>query len=47
VSARGLDLSQPDGAQKLYWRLKHAARVACTHGNRVGLVSILCCTWSP
>jgi UrcA family protein len=37
VSARGLDLSQPDGAQKLYWRLKHAARVACTHGNRVGL----------
>lgn len=37
VSAAGLDLSQPGGAQKFYWRLKHAAQVACTHGDRVGL----------
>jgi UrcA family protein len=37
VSTQGLDVSQPRGAQKLYWRLQHAAWVACTHGNRVGL----------
>ena len=37
VSTQGLDVSQPGGAQKLYWRLQHAARVACTSGNRVGL----------
>jgi UrcA family protein len=37
VSTQGLDLSQPAGAQKLYWRLLQAARVACTNGNRVGL----------
>lgn len=37
VSTQGLDVSQPHGAQKLYWRLQYAARVACTHGNRVGL----------
>ena len=37
VSTQGLDVSQPRGAQKLYWRLQHAARVACTQGNRVGL----------
>jgi UrcA family protein len=37
VSTQGLDVSQPRGAQKLYWRLQHAARVACTRGNRVGL----------
>jgi UrcA family protein len=39
VSTAGLDLdlSQPAGAQKFYWRLEHAARVACTHGYRVGL----------
>ena len=37
VSTQGLDVSRPDGAQKLYWRLQHAARVACTSGNRVGL----------
>jgi UrcA family protein len=37
VSTQGLDVSQPAGAQKLYWRLQHAARVVCTHGNRVGL----------
>jgi UrcA family protein len=37
VSTRGLDVSQPSGAQKLYQRLQEAARVVCTHGNRVGL----------
>ena len=37
VSTRGLDATQPGGVQKLYWRLQNAARVACTHGNRVGL----------
>ena len=37
VSTQGLDASQPGGAQKLYWRLQHAARVACTSGNRIGL----------
>jgi UrcA family protein len=37
VSTQGLDVSQPRGAQKLYWRLQYAAQVACTHGNRVGL----------
>ena len=37
VSSEGLDLSQPAGAQELYSRINYAARVACTHGNRVGL----------
>jgi UrcA family protein len=37
VSAQGLDVSTPGGAQKFYWRIKHAARVACTDGDRVGL----------
>jgi UrcA family protein len=37
VSAQGLDLGQPDGAQQFYARLEHAARVVCTHGNRIGL----------
>jgi UrcA family protein len=37
VSTEGFDLSQPSGAQKFYERLKHAAEVACTHGNRVDL----------
>jgi UrcA family protein len=37
VSTQGLDLSQPAEAQKLYWRLLRAARVACTNGYRVGL----------
>ena len=37
VSAQGLDLHQPAGAQAFYARLKHAAEVACTHGNRVDL----------
>ena len=38
VSSQGLDLSQPADAQKFYTRLKQAAQVVCTHGNRVGLV---------
>jgi UrcA family protein len=38
VSTQGLDLSQPAGANEFYTRLQHAARVACTHGNRVDLV---------
>ncbi len=37
VSTQGLDLSQPAGAHEFYTRLQHAARVACTHGNRVDL----------
>jgi UrcA family protein len=37
VSTQGLDLSQPDGADRFYARLKQAARVVCTHGNRVDL----------
>jgi UrcA family protein len=37
VSTQGLDLSQPDGVHRFYMRLKQAARVVCTHGNRVGL----------
>jgi UrcA family protein len=38
VSAQGLDLSQPADAQTFYTRLKQAAWVACTDGNRVDLV---------
>jgi len=37
VSTQGLDLRQPAGAQEFYTRLQRAARVACTHGNRVDL----------
>jgi UrcA family protein len=37
VSTAGLDPSQPAGARELYARLQKAARIACTHGNRVGL----------
>ena len=37
VTTRGLDVRQPAGAHELYSRLKHAARVVCTHGMRVGL----------
>jgi UrcA family protein len=40
VNARGLDLSQPAGAQELYARLQHAAEVVCTHGMRVDLVPL-------
>ena len=37
VSTTGLDPSQPTGARELYARLQRAARIACTHGMRVGL----------
>lgn len=37
VSTQGLDLHSAAGAQEFYGRLKHAADVACTHGNRVDL----------
>jgi UrcA family protein len=37
ASAHGLDLSQPAGAKEFYVRLKYAAYVACTRGDRVGL----------
>jgi UrcA family protein len=38
VSRQGLDLTQPADAQTFYTRLKNAAWVACTRGNRVDLV---------
>ena len=41
VSTQGLDLGQPAGAHEFYRRLRHAARVACTHGNRVDLAPAL------
>jgi len=37
VSAKGLDLRQPAGTQEFYGRLKKAAWIVCTHGNRVDL----------
>ena len=37
VSAKGLDLRQPAGAREFYGRLKKAAKIVCTHGNRVDL----------
>jgi UrcA family protein len=37
VSRKGIDLSQPAGAHEFYGRLQHAARIVCTHGNRVDL----------
>jgi UrcA family protein len=37
VSTQGLDLRQPPGAHEFYTRLQRAARVVCTHGNRVDL----------
>jgi UrcA family protein len=40
VSTQGLNLSQPADAQTFYKRLKDAARVVCTDGNRVGLVPL-------
>ena len=40
VSAQGLDLTQPADARTLYTRLKNAAYVACTNGNRVDLVPV-------
>jgi len=38
VSTQGLDLSHPADTQTVYTHLKRAAWVACTTGNRVGLV---------
>ena len=38
VSTHGLDLSQPADVQTFYTRLKNAAWVACTRGNRADLV---------
>ena len=40
ASADGLDLSQPAGARKFYFRLKNAADDACTRGDRVGLAPV-------
>jgi len=40
VSAQGLDLSQPADARTFYSRLKNAAWVACTRGNRVNLAPV-------
>jgi|SRR5580704_10919785 len=37
VSTEGLDLSQPADVQTFYTRLKNAAWVACTRGDRVNL----------
>ena len=37
VSTKGIDLSQPADARRFHARLEHAARVACTSGDRVGL----------
>jgi UrcA family protein len=37
VSAKGLDLRQSAGAREFYGRLKKAAQIVCTHGNRVDL----------
>jgi UrcA family protein len=37
VSTRGLNPGQPAGARALYSRIKHAAQIVCTHGNRVDL----------
>src|SRR6266436_1629254 len=37
VSTQGLNLRQPAGAHEFYGRLKKAARIVCTHGNRVDL----------
>ncbi len=40
VSSQGLDLNHPVDAQTFYTRLKNAAWVACTRGNRVNLVPV-------
>ena len=37
VSTQGLDLSRSADTRTFYSRLEHAARVACTSGNRVDL----------
>jgi UrcA family protein len=38
VGTLGLDLHRPTDAQTFYVRLRQAAQVACTHGNRLNLV---------
>jgi UrcA family protein len=38
VSAAGLDLSRPADVRTFYSRLTTAAKVVCTHGNRVDLL---------
>jgi len=40
VNARGLDLTQDEGARKFYRRLEFAAWVACTHADRVALAPV-------
>jgi UrcA family protein len=40
VSPRGLDLNQPADAQTHYRRIEQAARIVCTHGDRVGLAPV-------
>lgn len=40
VDARGLDLTQEEGAQKFYRRIKYAAWVACTRADRVALTPV-------
>jgi UrcA family protein len=37
VTTQGLDMAQPSGVRALYQRIRVAAQIACTHGNRVGL----------
>jgi UrcA family protein len=37
VSTQGLNLRQPADVHEFYTRLQRAARVVCTHGDRVGL----------
>ena len=40
VSAKGLDLTRVTDARTFYTRLKNAAWVACTRGNRVDLLPV-------
>lgn len=40
VSTQGLDLNRPADAHAFYTRLKNAAWVACTRGNRVNLAPV-------
>jgi UrcA family protein len=40
LSSQGLDLNQPAAAHEFFTRLKHAAEVVCTHGNRVDLQAL-------
>ena len=40
VKADGLDLSQLTDALTFYKRIEHAARVVCTHANRVDMVPL-------